>query len=185
MYRRAIVSAVDAQTARVRVRFPERQGLESGWLDVLQWAAHSDRAYGLPAIDSQVAVLMGENDEDGCVLGAIYSAADPPPVSSAAKRGFEWADGARVEYDTATKVLSVTLPSGGSLELCGASSAVALAAAVEQELSNLKSDYAEHQHQAGVLLIGNLGAPVTGVTGAPVAVTYSPGSVGSEQVKSA
>lgn len=185
MYRRAIVSEVDATTARVRVKFPERQGLESGWLDVLQWSTYGDQAYGLPAVDSQVAVLMGKHDEDGCVLGAIYSAADPPPVNVATKRGFQCADGAKVEYDNETKVLTVSLPSGGSLELCGASSAVALATKVEQELSALKDDYEEHQHQAGTALIGNMGNPVTGVTGAPVAVSYSPGSVGSEQVKSA
>jgi phage baseplate assembly protein V len=184
MYERGIVSEVNASTVRVRVKFPAKQDLVSGWLDVLQRSTHADQDYSLPKVGNQVAVLLDETGDAGCVLGAVYSSVDPPPATSPAKRVMTFADGCRIEYDQSTHVLSVALPSAGKLQLCGAASKVALANLVKAELTSLSNDYKAHTHVAGMLVSGSPGAPVTGTTGAPVAATYSPGEVGSAQVES-
>ncbi len=127
MYRRAIVSAVDPATARVRVSFPDADNMESYWLEVMQprTLADGDRAYWLPDEGEAVVVLMDENDEAGVVLGAIYSSTDPPPVASRDKRHVTYKDGATVEYDRAAHVYRVSVPAGGRLELSvGAASIV-------------------------------------------------------------
>lgn len=183
MYKRGIVTEVDANTARVRVKFPSQQDLVSGWLDVLQTSTHGDADYQLPPVGNQVAVLLDETGDAGCVLGAVYSDADPPPATVATKRVMTFADGCRLEYDQATHVLSVTLPGSGRLQLCGSSSKVALATLVKQELTSFSNDYKAHTHIAGLLVSGAPGAPVTGTTGAPVAAAYSPGEVASTQIR--
>ena len=53
MYKRGIVTEVDANTARVRVKFPSQQDLVSGWLDVLQTSTHGDADYQLPPVGNR------------------------------------------------------------------------------------------------------------------------------------
>lgn len=117
MYRRAIVEAVDPATARVRVRFPDADGMVSWWLEVLQQRTLGDRSYWMPDVGEAVAVLMDEQDEAGVVLGAIYSSADPPPVASADKRHTVHKDGAVFEYDRATHTWTVAVPAGGRIAI--------------------------------------------------------------------
>lgn len=185
MYKRGIVKEVDAQTGRLRVTFPAQQDLVSGWLDVLQGSTHGDQDFQLPPVGNQVAVLLDETGDAGCVLGAIYSEVDAPPATAVTQRVMAFTDGCRIEYDQAAHVMKVTLPSSGSLELCGSAGKLALDTLVKAELNKFVTDYTAHIHLAGPLITGLPGAPVTGTTGAPVAVTYSPGEVGSAQVKSA
>jgi len=117
VYRRAIVEAVDAATARVRVRFPDADAMVSWWLEVLQQRTLGDRSYWMPDVGEAVAVLMDERDEAGVVLGAIYSAADPPPVTSADKSHTVHKDGAVFEYDRATHTWTVAVPAGGRVAI--------------------------------------------------------------------
>lgn len=184
MYRRGVVEEVDGKTARARVKFPQQGGLVSGWLDVLCRSSLGDQDVALPRPGCQVAVLLDDDGVDGCVLGAVYSETDPPPSESATAWAIGWADGGRLEYDGTAHKLIVTMPSGGKVELCGSSSAVALATKVQEELQGIANEIANHTHQAGALVAPSGGGPCTGITGAPASTSYSPGDVGSAQVQS-
>lgn len=167
----------------------------SGWLDVLARATHTDKSYWLPDVDDQVAVILDEREEAGCVVGAVYSSADPVPAGAGPnKRILRFGDGGVVEYDRAAHVLKVTVPDGGKMqligdiELAGNASAIALASKVADELQGIKDALTSHTHQAGTLLLappGAGGGPCTGVTGAPPAISYNPSSVAAAKVKSA
>ncbi|UGA40142.1 phage baseplate assembly protein V [Chromobacterium haemolyticum] len=102
------VSAVDANTQRVRVRLPELGRLRTAWLPVLSRKSGRDKDYWLPDIGEQVAVLLDARGEDGVVLGAIFSAADAVPVASVDKWHRRFADGATLEYDRAAHQLTVS-----------------------------------------------------------------------------
>lgn len=196
MYKRGIVEELDADRHRARVRFPAQGDVLSPWLDVLVRATHGDRDYGLPPKGTQVAVMLDEHEESGCVLGALYSDADPPDVSDDKVRRITFADGCVIEYDQGAHRMSVELPAGGTLELAGAASPIALAskvadelAAIKTELQSIQSGAASHTHLAGALAAPPGGGPVTGMTGAPVSAPYTlgyePSSVAAEKVKSA
>ncbi|NLR73590.1 phage baseplate assembly protein V [Leeia aquatica] len=101
------VSAVDARNCRVRIRLPDYENLRSAWLPVLQAKTLRDKHYHLPDIGEHVAVLLDPRGEDGVVLGAIYSSADMPPVSSGDKHHIQFDDGAEVEYDRTSHQLTV------------------------------------------------------------------------------
>jgi phage baseplate assembly protein V len=81
-FRTGLVVAVDERRVRVKVRVPDLDNLETGWLMVLAGKAQDDKEYWLPDEGEQVAVLLDMRGEDGLVLGAVYSEVDAPPVVS-------------------------------------------------------------------------------------------------------
>jgi phage baseplate assembly protein V len=78
----------------------------------------------MPDVGEQVACLMDEHDEDGAVLGSIYSSADMPPVSSGDKWHVTMKDGATFEYDRSSHVLAVNLPKNGTFTVTANSATI-------------------------------------------------------------
>ncbi len=76
----------------------------------------NDKAYYMPDIGEQVVCLMDDYDEDGAVLGSIYSSVDQPP-SGVSENNFRWTakDGAEFDYDRAGHHLSVNTPNGSTI----------------------------------------------------------------------
>lgn len=71
------VTALDEAGCRVRVQFPDLDGLESYWLPVLRPKTHQDKHYCLPDVGEQVACLLDGVGEEGVVLGAVFGDRDP------------------------------------------------------------------------------------------------------------
>ena len=71
------VTALDKSGCRVRVQFPDLDGLESYWLPVLRPKTHRDKYYCLPDVGEQVACLLDGAGEEGVVLGAVFGERDP------------------------------------------------------------------------------------------------------------
>lgn len=180
MYRLGIVSAVDGDTHRVRVKFPSFDNVESKWLPVLARGSRVVKDVGLPVVDTQVACLLDERAEDGVVLGSVFSEVDPPPVVDEAVQRLEFGDGGLVEHNRDTHVLRVVLHASGQLELAGSAEAIALAGKCFTQFQAIAA--ATHSHGAGAMMAG--GTPVTGSTG-PSSIGYSAEEVGSAQVRSA
>jgi phage baseplate assembly protein V len=118
MFRVGIVKTQDVQNARVRVTFPAHNQLTSWWLPVVTPKSQNDKAYWIPDVGEQVVCLMDEHDEDGCVLGAIFSQADPaPPSMTADKWHVSFKDGAVIEYDRHNHVLAISVPANGTINI--------------------------------------------------------------------
>jgi phage baseplate assembly protein V len=118
VFRVGIVEVQDPAGCRVRVKFPDRDQLQSWWLPIVVGKTQNDKAYYLPDVGEQVVCLMDEYDEDGAVLGAIYSTADlTPPGMTADKLHWTAKDGATLEYDRALHSMVIALPSGGSVNI--------------------------------------------------------------------
>jgi phage baseplate assembly protein V len=109
-FRVGIVQTQDVQNCRVRVTFPDRNQMVSWWLPIVTPKTQNDKAYWIPDIGEQVVCLMDEHDEDGAVLGCIYSQADPTPVQSADKWHLHVKDGASFEYDRSSHTLTINVP---------------------------------------------------------------------------
>ncbi len=104
-----LVIATDAKQCRVRVKFPDRDGIVSYWLPVMQKKTLKDKVYWMPDIQEHVVCLMDEHDEFGVVIGAIYSDADIPPVNSQDKYHVVFDDGTAIEYDRSEHKLTATV----------------------------------------------------------------------------
>lgn len=119
MLRFGIVTNVDPNTCRVRVKFADQEDLISPWLPVLQQKTFLDKFYSLPDLNEQVACLMDDRLEAGVVLGAIYSEADAVPVSSKDKLHVKFADGTIIEYDKANHKLTADIKGSADIKTTG------------------------------------------------------------------
>lgn len=126
MYRIGIVKAQDVINARVRVTFHDRDLLQSWWLPVVVAKTQNDKTYWIPDVGEQVVCTMDEYDEDGAVLGAIYSNADRPPVASADKLHFGFKDGAVFEYDRSKHSFQMIIPNTGTVTIAANGASIAI-----------------------------------------------------------
>src|ERR1035437_1268202 len=113
--RPGIVSAIEmsgsAPTGRVRVKFPDRGNLESYWLHVIVQNSQDNKRYHGPDRGEQVACIMDEYDENGFVLGAIFSKVDAPTgATTADDDSMTYKDGTVIGYNRETHTVTVNLP---------------------------------------------------------------------------
>lgn len=106
-YRHGLVSEIDAARGRARVQFQDYDGLESYWLQVLKGNSHRDKSYRMPDVGEHVVCLLDDRAEEGCILGAVYSDPEPPPVDTEDKTHTTFADGTVIEYDRAEHKLYI------------------------------------------------------------------------------
>ena len=200
MYRRGVVSAVDEDTMRVRVKFADRGDVESPWLDVIARDAADDDEYGLPSIGAQVGCLLEAHADAGCCIGAIHSKVNAPkgPKKKEVRR-LEMKDGFIVEYDRRDDkhTLKIVIPDGGKLDVtvggnatitttgdielkpeglvkvAGAGDFFALATPTNARLDALENHGATHVHPSAL-----------GPTGTPTPPATPGDSVACEKVKS-
>jgi phage baseplate assembly protein V len=100
--------------------------MQSWWLPVIVAKTQNDKMYWMPDVGEQVVCAMDEHDEDGVVLGAVYSSVDRPPVTSADKLHWTSKDGAVFEYDRSDHALQMTLPSGGTVAISANGASIAI-----------------------------------------------------------
>src|ERR1035437_6434244 len=79
MFRIGIVAAQDFTLVRARVVFTDHDHMLSWWLNIVADKSSRDKGYWMPDIGDHVVCLMDPNDEDGAILGAVYSPVNPPP----------------------------------------------------------------------------------------------------------
>lgn len=116
MYRRGIVSQVDPEEMQVKVKFPDRGGVETPWLDVAVRGAKDNKDEWLPDLGELVALVLDENETSGCVLGSTYTKDTRPASPSIDVRRFTFSDGSEFKYDRSTQTLSVNLGASGAAE---------------------------------------------------------------------
>lgn len=102
-----LVSQVDDAKGLARCKLPDLDDLETYWLRVLQRGTGTNKDYWMPDVGDQVMIVADENLEDGCILGAIYSDADQPPVNTREKYHVTFGNGSVIEFDRSTGVLKI------------------------------------------------------------------------------
>ncbi|MBQ4419758.1 MAG: phage baseplate assembly protein V [Synergistaceae bacterium] len=112
-----VIKEVLADKDRCIVHFSEDDDLDSCELCVLHCNSLKNRHYHLPDANEQVYVLTDENGEEGVILGAIYSEADPPPLSDTDKYYMDFEDGTALEYDRKEHKLKLKVSSSGTIEI--------------------------------------------------------------------
>ncbi|WP_176608553.1 phage baseplate assembly protein V [Neisseria lactamica] len=105
-----IVSAVDEASHSLRVRIPVLDDMETDWLPMVTPAAGGNRFYSLPDVGELVVCLLDARGENGCVIGAIYNAADKPPVSDQNKWVKRFTNGTVISHDRGSGEVVVETP---------------------------------------------------------------------------
>jgi phage baseplate assembly protein V len=97
----------EATPGFARVAFADLDGLVSAWLPVLMRKTLKDKECFTPDVGEHVACVLDENFDDGVVLGAMFSDADAPPITSSDKFRFQFFDGGSFEYDRSSGTLAI------------------------------------------------------------------------------
>lgn len=118
-YKRGIVLENDDANARSRVRFADEDDTVSRWLYWNMSAAGTSKFYASPDVGSQVNCIVDHNGEDGCILGACYSKADPTPTSNGKLMKALLEGGLDFEYDRASGTMTIKLPTKFLLDVGG------------------------------------------------------------------
>lgn len=107
MYLVGIIQEIDAKAMKARVNFPDKEGLVSPMMPLVVAWAQANRSYCMPDIGEQVACLMDDNLESGCIVGSIYGGSETPPEESGDVAAVHFSDGTVVRHDRASKTLTV------------------------------------------------------------------------------
>lgn len=97
-----VVSAVDEAGHNLRVKIPALEDMETDWLPMATPAAGGNQFYSLPDEGELVVCILDARGETGCVIGAIYNAADKPPVADKDKWVRRFKNGTLIEHDRKT-----------------------------------------------------------------------------------
>jgi len=103
-----------------KVSFADLDDLVTDWLPLIHPKTQDDKAVWTLDIGEQVSCLLDEFMEAGCILGAIYSDADAPPVSSRDKYRIQFKDGGSFEYDRASGAMNIVCKGVANLTADGA-----------------------------------------------------------------
>ncbi|MDR0440141.1 MAG: phage baseplate assembly protein V [Candidatus Accumulibacter sp.] len=104
-YKQGIVA--ESRPGFARVRFDDLDGLVTAWLPLVHPKTFLDKAVWTLDVGEQASCLLDEYMEAGCILGAVYSEADAPPVASPDKFRLQFKDGGSFEYDRASGAMTV------------------------------------------------------------------------------
>lgn len=179
-YKTGIVA--QAKPGFARARFDDLDGLLTNWLPVIHQKTQNDKVIWTLDVGEHVACLMDEYMEDGCIVGAIYSDVDLPPVSSKDKFKVVFKDGGSFEYDRSNGAMAIVCKGAASVSVGGdASITVAgstLIKAATATIDAVCTFVKQCTFEALALFPG-------GVGGAGGAGSTIPGTVQAESIKSA
>lgn len=120
LVRVGVVTNIYPERGTVRVHLVDADDQVSYELPVVYQKTGKDKEYWMPDIGEHVVCLFsGQGMEQGFVLGAIYSQADPVPVSSKDKWHIKFEDGTWLEYDRAEHKLRANIKGDVEIEATG------------------------------------------------------------------
>lgn len=74
-----------------RVTLPDMDGLTTMPIPVIHQNSDTRIWYWMPEAGQRVACLLDEAGEQGCILGGVYTEANPPPIADLDKFYFKFA----------------------------------------------------------------------------------------------
>lgn len=111
---------MDPEKHTVKVRYPERDNMESKHLKVIVPHTFKNKQYSLPKIDEQVVcLLLQTGQEEGFVIGATYNDKDVVPIIDEDVHMVEFVDGTKVKYSTKTNTLDILVKGNVNIKATG------------------------------------------------------------------
>ena len=108
--RQGIVTATYPDRGTARVMLPDADGMVTKELPVVSQRTSANQSYDMPDVDEHVICIFLPNGfELGFILGALYSTADPVPVSAQDKKHYRFKDESFFEYDRKAHALTINI----------------------------------------------------------------------------
>ena len=102
------ITSVDEKKHTARVQFTDRDKMVSWDLPVLVPSTVDPQDYGLPVENTDVVcVFLPNGQQQGFIIGAFYTDANPPPITDRKKYLRKFKDGTEIEADKETGNVTV------------------------------------------------------------------------------
>lgn len=113
LIRTGVISEQDMEKNLFRVRFEDKDDVESYWLQVLNRGSLDDKDYWNPDLDEQVVCLLPyQGGADGYILGSCFNEQDGPLEDKSKEnvRYLAFKDGSCILYDREEHRLELNMP---------------------------------------------------------------------------
>lgn len=111
MIKVGIINEIDLKKNLYRVKFEQDDDVKSYWFQPIYPSTNKDKTYFQYSLGEQVLVLtLYEGNQDGYIIGSMYSEKDTPPRFKEGIRYIEFEDGSYIQYDKNNKSLTVNAP---------------------------------------------------------------------------
>lgn len=150
------VAEVDFEAAKARVEISP--GVRTPLIPWISARAGANISWNPPEIGEQVLVFLpnGAEFSGGVFLTGIYSKHFPAPESKKDVSAMVFADGARIDYDTATHTLKAVLPSESAAELTADNVSATCKTATVKAAESITLDTPETSLTGNASIAGNL-----------------------------
>jgi phage baseplate assembly protein V len=121
-----------------RVNFDDID-IVSGWLSLPSFGTKNIKKWCSIPVNTQVAVNLHNDGEQGLIIDALWSATDTPPTwANANTDGVQFADGTKIYYDNNSHELNIDLV-GGTVIFNGGSDGMVKVNSLVTKLNNLEN----------------------------------------------
>lgn len=111
MIKVGIINEIDLKKTLYRVKFEQDDDVKSYWFQPLFASTNKNKVYHQYSLGEQVLVLMPyEGNQDGYIVGSMYSDEDKPPRTNEGLQYIEFENGDYIQYDKTNKSLTVNAP---------------------------------------------------------------------------
>lgn len=116
MIKVGIINEIDLKKSLYRVKFEQdidedNNSIKSYWFQPVYSSTNKDKTYFQYSLGEQVLVLMPyEGNQDGYIIGSMYSEKDKPPRNAEGVRYIQFENGDYIQYDKNKKSLTVNAP---------------------------------------------------------------------------
>lgn len=111
MIKVGIINEIDLKKSLYRVKFEQDEDVKSYWFQPIYPSTQNDKTYYQYSLGEQVLVLtLYEGNQDGYIIGSMYSDKDKPPRVAEGIRYIQFEDGSYLQYDKNKKSLTVNAP---------------------------------------------------------------------------
>lgn len=100
---------ISTQGHKAKVQIPEMDNFETNWLEVPQLCTVGDKSSNIYEIGTEVGVVLSENFDDGCIIGALYNDEDIAVSSDKNIKNIVFSDGSVIEYNKQSHTFTLNL----------------------------------------------------------------------------
>ena len=99
-----------------KVKLYDCEEFETDWMHIPQMCTVKDKSFSNYEIGTEVALILGENGDDGCIIGALYNDEDVSVSENNNIKTIVFSDGTNISYDKENHVFLLDIKGDATIK---------------------------------------------------------------------